>query len=63
MVMVDLLPDCVPKKFRKKEDEVLASMALSPVSMPGIGRMPKPIWYEIGKQKNPHELRGWQTRR
>ena len=26
-------------------------MALSAISMPGIGRMPKPIWYEIGKQK------------
>jgi hypothetical protein len=51
MLMVELLPDCVPKKFRKKEDDVLASMALSAVSMPGIGRMPKPIWYEIGKQK------------
>jgi len=49
--MVELLPDCVPKKLRKKEDDVLASMALSAVSMPGIGRMPKPIWYESGKQK------------
>lgn len=49
--MVELLPDCVPKKLRKKEDDVLGSMALSAVSMPGIGRMPKPIWYEIGKQK------------
>lgn len=51
ILMVELSPDCVPKKFRKKEDDVLASMALSPVSLPGIGRMPKPIWYEIGKQK------------
>lgn len=51
ILMVELLPDCVPKKFRKKEDDVLASMSLSAVSMPGIGRMPKPIWYEIGKQK------------
>jgi hypothetical protein len=51
ILMVELLPDCVPKKFRKKEDDVLASMALSPVSVPGFGRMPKPIWYEIGKQK------------
>jgi len=51
MLMVELLPECVPKRFRKKEDDVLASMALSAVSMPGIGRMPKPIWYEIGRQK------------
>jgi hypothetical protein len=51
ILMVELLPDCVPKKLRKKEDDVLASMALSAVSMPGIGRMPKPIWYESGKQK------------
>jgi hypothetical protein len=26
-------------------------MALTAVSEPGIQRMPKPIWYEIGKQK------------
>lgn len=44
ILMLEFLPDCIPKKFKKKEDNVLRSMALSPVSMPGIGRMPKPIW-------------------
>ncbi|HEV2246895.1 MAG TPA: hypothetical protein VGW37_09625, partial [Terriglobia bacterium] len=34
-----------------KEEDVRRSMALSPVSMPGIGRRPKPIWYDIGTQK------------
>jgi len=51
IVIAELLRDCVPKESHNKEDDVLGSMALSVVSVPGLGRMPKPIWYEIGKQK------------
>jgi hypothetical protein len=51
LLMVELAGDCVPEKLRKKENDVLGSMALSAVSIPGVQRMPKPIWYEIGKQK------------
>jgi hypothetical protein len=49
--MAEMRPDCLPEELRKKEDDVLASIALSAVSAPGIERMPKPLWYEIGKQK------------
>jgi hypothetical protein len=51
IMIVELVRDCVPKKLRKKEDDVLGNMALSAVAVPGIGRMPNPIWYEIGRQK------------
>jgi hypothetical protein len=51
IVLVELDRSCVPKKLRKKENDVLGSMALSAVAMPGIQRMPKPLWYEIGTQK------------
>jgi hypothetical protein len=51
IVIGELLRDCVPKKLRKKEDDVLGNMALSAVAVPGIGRMQNPIWYEIGRQK------------
>jgi hypothetical protein len=51
LLMVELAGDCVPEKLRKKENDVLGSMALSAVSIPGVQRMPNPIWYEIGKQK------------
>jgi hypothetical protein len=51
LMMVELAGDCVSEKLRKKENDVLGSMALSAVSIPGVQRMPNPIWYEIGKQK------------
>jgi len=51
IVIVEFLRDCVPKKLRKKENDVLGSMALSAVSMPGIQRIPQPIWYETANQK------------
>ncbi|MGZ4838670.1 MAG: hypothetical protein ACXVZR_08980 [Terriglobales bacterium] len=51
IVIVELVRDCVPKNLRKKEDDVLGNMALSAVALPGIGRMPNPIWYESGRQK------------
>jgi hypothetical protein len=50
-MMVELARDCVPEKLRKKENDLLGSMALSAISIPGVQRMPNPIWYEIGKQK------------
>jgi hypothetical protein len=51
LMMVELAGDCVPEKLRKKENDLLGSMALSAISIPGVQRMPNPIWYEIGKQK------------
>jgi len=53
LVLIEFEPGCLPKKLQKgkKVDEVLHSMALSAVSEPGLEPMPKPIWYEIGKQK------------
>ena len=51
IMLVELDRGCVPKKLKKKDDATLGNMALSAVSLPGIQRMPKPIWYEIGKQK------------
>jgi hypothetical protein len=49
-MMMELVRDCVPKKD-KNVDDVLASMAMSVLSIRGIQRMPKPLWYEVGKQK------------
>jgi len=51
IMLVEFDRGCVPKKLQKKDDDTLGNMALSAVSLPGIQRMPKPIWYEIGKQK------------
>ena len=51
MVFVEILRDCLPKKLQKNENDALGSIALGFVSEPGIERMPKPLWYEIGKQK------------
>ncbi len=41
--------DCAPRNL--KDDDLLGTIALSAVSEPGIQRMPKPLWYQIGKQK------------
>ena len=51
IVLIELARQCVPRKLQKKEDDVLGTMAMTAVSEPGLQRMPKPIWYEIGKQK------------
>lgn len=51
ILLVELERSCVPKKLQKKEGDLLGSMALSAVALPGIQRMPKPLWYEIGTQK------------
>jgi hypothetical protein len=51
IMIVELVRDCVPKKLRKQEGDVLGNMALSALAVPGIERMPNPIWYEIGRQK------------
>lgn len=51
ILVVEIDRDCLPKKLQKNENDALGSLALTPVLLPGIQRMPKPIWYEIGKQK------------
>ena len=51
IVMIEMVRDCLPKNLQKNENDTLGSMALSAVSEPGIQRMPKPLWYEVGKQK------------
>jgi hypothetical protein len=49
--MMEVVRSCLPQQLQKNENDALASIALSLVSEPGIQRMPKPLWYEIGKQK------------
>lgn len=51
ILLMELIRDCLPKKLLKNENDALGSMALSFVSEPWIQRMPKPLWYEVGKQK------------
>jgi hypothetical protein len=49
--LIEFSQECVTKQMRKRVDDTLGSIALSFVSLPGIQKMPQPIWYEIGKQK------------
>jgi hypothetical protein len=51
IMLVEFDRGCLPQKVQKHDDDVLGNMALSAVSLPGIERMPKPLWYEIGSQK------------
>jgi hypothetical protein len=51
ILFVEIVRDCLPKKLRKNDNDALGNVAMSFVSLPGIQRMPKPLWYEVGKQK------------
>ena len=51
IVMMEFVRDCVPQNVQENVDDVLGSMAMSVLSEPWINRMPKPLWYEVGKQK------------
>jgi hypothetical protein len=51
ILVIEFVRDCLPKKLQKNENDALGSIALGFVSIPGIERMPKPLWYEVGKQK------------
>ena len=51
ILIVEVVRKCLPKKLQKNENDALGTTAMSFVSEPGIMRMPKPIWYEIGNQK------------
>lgn len=51
ILVVEFLRECLPKKLQKDENDALGSMALSFVSEPWVQCMPKPLWYEVGKQK------------
>jgi len=51
ILLVETARDCLPKELQENEGEALSTIALGFVSADGIQRMPKPIWYEIGKQK------------
>ena len=51
IMVMEIVRDCLPKKLRKNENDALSNIALSFVSAPGIQRMPKPLWYEVGGQK------------
>jgi hypothetical protein len=50
-LLIEIVRDCLPKKLQKNENDALGSIAMSFLSVPGIERMPKPLWYEVGKQK------------
>jgi hypothetical protein len=51
ILFMEIVRDCLPSNLQKNENDALGTIALSAVSGPGIQRMPKPIWYEVGKQK------------
>ncbi len=51
ILVTEFLRECLPKKLQKNENDALGSIALSAVSEPWIQRMPKPLWYEVSKQK------------
>jgi hypothetical protein len=51
ILLMEIVRDCLPKQLRKNENDTLGNIALSFVSEPGIRRMPKPLWYEVGQQK------------
>jgi len=51
ILLVEVVKDCLPQKLQKNENDTLGNIALTFVSVPGIQRMPQPIWYEVGKQK------------
>ena len=51
IVLIEFMRECLPKKLLKNENDSLGSLAIELVSLPGIQRMPKPIWYEVGTQK------------
>jgi len=51
ILVVEVIRDCLPKKLKKNENDALGTIAMSFVSEPGIERMPKPLWYEVSKQK------------
>jgi hypothetical protein len=51
ILLVEIARDCLPKDVQQNEDDASAGIAKSFVSIPGIQLMPKPLWYEAGKQK------------
>jgi hypothetical protein len=51
ILVIEFLRECLPKKVQKNENDALRSVALSFVSESGIQLIPKPLWYEVGKQK------------
>lgn len=51
IILMEITRGCLPKKLQNNDDDALGNIAMSFVSEPGIQRMPKPLWYEIGKQK------------
>jgi len=51
IVVMEFLPACLPKPTPKNFDGALASMARDLVSLPGLLPAPKPLWYEVAKQK------------
>jgi hypothetical protein len=51
ILVVEIARDCLPKNVQQNDDDASAGIAKSFVSIPGIKLMPKPLWYEVGKQK------------
>jgi hypothetical protein len=51
ILIVELRQECIPKKERKNRDGILGGMALGFVSLPGIQRQPRPLWFDVGGQK------------
>jgi hypothetical protein len=51
ILMIEIVRDCLPAELQKNENDALGSIAMSFVSEPGIKRIPRPLWYELGHQK------------
>ena len=51
ILLAETVHDCLPQELQGNEGDALRAIALSFVSEPGIQRMPKPLWYDLGKQK------------
>lgn len=51
ILMVEVVKDCLPKELQANENDALGTIAMSFVSEPGIHKMPKPLWFEVGGLK------------
>jgi hypothetical protein len=51
ILLVEFVRDCVLKKVLKHEDDILGTLALAPVSIPGLQRQPQPLWFDVAGQK------------
>ncbi len=51
IILIEMVKDCLPKKLLKNENDTLGTLAMGAVTLPGLIRMPKPLWYDVAGQK------------